>query len=307
MHWAKNVIYYKKNWKMGVFPVSVDKLQEKIRKLKNPSVVIFAPEQVHIPPAFREEEGALGRYCKALLTALKGTVPAVRFSLGAFSLLGPEGTALLMELLAFAKRQEYYVLLDAPEALSAQASQAAARRLLDPEGPWTFDALVVSAYIGSDGLRPYVQALPDSGKAVFAVVRTANRTAPEIQDLLTGTRLVHTALADTVGRMGEPLPGRCGYSQVAAVAAASSPDSLRTLRAKYKGLFLLLDGYDYPNANAKNCSYAFDRLGHGAAACAGESITAAWAEEGAEGDPVELAILAAERMKKNLTRYVTVL
>ena len=102
--------------------------------------------------------------------------------------------------------------------------------------------------------------------------------------------------------------GKCGYSQVGALAAASAADSLRSLREKYKRMFLLLDGYDYPNANAKNCRFAFDRLGHGAAACAGISITAAWKEAQTDGtDFVEQSLAAAERMKKNLTRYTTVL
>lgn len=287
--------------------MSIDRLQERIRKLKNPSVLLIEPGDTQIPPDRRQNEDGYGAYCKDLLTALKDLVPAVRFSFGAFSLMGAQGLAQLSELMQFAKAQGYFCLLDAPEALSAQSAQSAAARLLSPESPWPCDALVVSAFIGSDALRPYVQALPDSDKAIFVVLRTANRTAPEVQDLLTGGRLVHTAMADIINRMGDPLPGRSGYSLVAAVASATSADSLRSLRTKYKGLFLLLDGYDYPNANAKNCSFAFDRLGHGAAACAGSSIVAAWAEEGAEGNPVDLAIRAAERMKKNLTRYVTIL
>jgi len=73
-------------------------------------------------------------------------------------------------------------------------------------------------------------------------------------------------------------------------------------------MFLMIDGFDYSGANAKNCSYAFDKLGHGAIACAGGMITAAWKEEkAAEEDAVVLAAQAAERMKKNLTRYVTIL
>ena len=87
---------------------------------------------------------------------------------------------------------------------------------------------------------------------------------------------------------------------------ASNANSLKTLRGKYKSLFLLLDGYDYPNANAKNCSFAFDALGHGAAACAGVSIAGAW-QTTEEEDPLAAALEAAERMRKNLTRYITVL
>ena len=145
-------------------------------------------------------------------------------------------------------------------------------------------------------------------KDLFVVVRTANRSAPELQDLLTGSRLVHLAAADIVKRFAEPMIAKCGYSNVAAVAAASSADSLRTLREKYKSIFMLLDGYDYPNANAKNCSAAFDKLGHGAAACAGTSVTAAWLDAPGEAQEyVSLAVEAAQRMKKNLTRYIVLL
>ena len=291
--------------------MSIDKLQEKIRKTKNPSVVDFGILPAHIPPHLLEEEGnfvaAYRRFCRELLLGLKDTVPAVRFSLGAFSLLGALGVDQLTDILHYAKELGYYVLLDGPEALSQQAAASAAEALLTTDA-FSCDGVIVSAYIGSDAVRPYVKLLKQSGKSLFVVTRTANKTAPEVQDLLTGSRLVHTAVADLAGRLGEPLMGKCGYSQVAAVGAASSADSLRAMRAKQKCLFLLLDGYDYPNANAKNCSFAFDNLGHGAVACAGSTVTAAWYHEELDSrEYVSWATQAAERMKKNLTRYVTVL
>ena len=145
-------------------------------------------------------------------------------------------------------------------------------------------------------------------KDLFVVLRTANKSAAELQDLLTGSRLVHMAAADIVYRQCEPLVGRSGYSRIAAVGPASVADVLKKLRARYKSLFLLLDGYDYPNANAKNCSFAFDKLGHGAIACSGAGITCAWIADEANGEEyVRCAVEAAERMKKNLLRYITVL
>lgn len=291
--------------------MSIDKLQEKIRKMKNPLAVDFGVLPVHIPPYILEASGnfltAYQQFCKALLEGLKSTVPAVRFDFGMFALQGGEGLEVLEDLLKCAKACGYYVLLDGIDALSAQSVDRAARLLLVQECRWYFDGLIVTAYIGSDGIRPYAEKLKDSGKDLFVVARTANRTAPETQDLLTGSRLAHIAKTDIINRFAEPLIGRFGYSQIAVMAAASSADSLRTLRAKYKYLFLLLDGSDYPNANAKNCSFAFDKLGHGAVACVGLSVTAAWMEEKESSDYVACAVRAAERMKKNLTRYVTVL
>lgn len=288
--------------------MSVDKLQEKIRKVKNPSVLDMTVYQKQLPPYLMEAEGsfpaAYARFCRDLLLGLKGTVPAVRFSFSFFALMGAAGLELLPKLLTNAGDLGYYVLLDGVEALSAQSAENGAKLL----SQMPCDGIIVSAYIGSDALKPYVKQLKETGKSLFVVLRTANKTATELQDLMTGSRLVYMVGAHMANHLGEPYVGRCGYSQVGGLAAASSADCLRQIRSKYPKLFLLLDGYDYPNANAKNCSYAFDRLGHGAAACAGSSITAAWQEEGAEeNDYVACAVRAAERMKKNLTRYITVL
>ena len=290
--------------------MSIDAFQEKIRKTKNPSVLVIEAFSEWIPPHIFQATGSAAGACRhfytELLGALKGIVPAVRFGFGSFGLLGPDGLAVLSDLMKTAKEQGFYVLLDVPEQLSAQSAKNTAQVLEGADTPYPCDGVVFSFWLGSDILKAFLP-LVKKGKSLFPIVRTANKSAAEIQDLLTGARLVHTAAADIVSRQGEAAVGRCGYCQVGAVAAASAADSLRALRTKYNRLFLLLDGLDYPNANAKNCSFAFDKLGHGAAACGGSCIAAAWQEEGDGTDYLEKAVQGAERMKKNLTRYVTVL
>lgn len=287
--------------------MSVDSLQEKIRKKKNPSVVLIEAIPDWLPPHLVQQEGktsaALSRFCKELLEGLKGVVPAVRFGFGSFALLGKEGMEVLQQAMHVAKEQGYYVLMDIPELLTPASAEHAVAMVEQ----FACDGVVAGSYLGSDILSQ-LRKLCQRGMTVFAVCRTANRSAVELQDLLTGGRLVHTAAADVVWRYAEPVVGRCGYSQFGVVAAASSAQSIQTLRGKFPKLFFLLDGYDYANANAKNCSFAFDRLGHGAAACASSAVLAAWREAQTDGtDYVDQAVQAAERMKKNLTRYTTIL
>ncbi len=298
--------------KKGGNGMSIDRLQEKIRKLKNPSVINFDILPEHIPPQLRQEEGSFTRayqhFCLELLEGLRPIVPAVRFNFGAMSLLGADGQCVLAKLLDEAKSMGYYVILDVPEAVSLQRAKENARVLFDDGCLWNYDGLLVSSYIGADGIKPYVEGLKETGKDLFVILRTANKSAPGLQDLMTGSRLVHHAQADMVNLLGAPLVGKSGFSQVAGVGPASSAGALSALRSKYKSMFLLIDGYDYPNANAKNCSGAFDRFGHGAMACAGNSVVAAWLLDDLDPrDYVMGAQEAAVRMKKNLTRYVTIL
>ena len=288
--------------------MSVDILQEMIRKTKNPSMLELAIPLSDLPPQFAQDASGYGAFCRELMDGLKGTVPSVRVSFSAFAILGHDGLYQLSETLKSAAELGYYVCLDAPEILSPTAAKITAEAILGEGSIYPCDGLVISGYLGSDVIKPFLPYCKKEKKDIFVVARTANKSAPELQDLLAGTRLVHTAAADHVNRYGADTAGKSGYTRVGLLAAASSAESLRTLRTKYPKLFLLLDGFDYPNANAKNCSFAFDKFGHGAAACGGTGITAAWKKAESDGsDYLDHAKAAAERMRKNLTRYVTVL
>lgn len=288
--------------------MSVDILQEKIRKTKNPSMLELALPVSELPPQFARDASGYGAFCRELLEGLKGVLPAARVSFSAFALLGHDGLYQLSETLKRAGELGYYVCLDAPEILSPAMAKGVAEALLGEDSLYPCDGLVISGYLGSDVIKPFLPYTKKQQKDLFVVVRTANKSASELQDLLAGSRMVHAAAADHVNRYGADTAGKSGYTRVGLLAAASSAESLRTLRSKYPRLFLLLDGYDYPNSNAKNCSFAFDKFGHGAAACGGTGITCAWKQAESDGaDYLEHAKAAAERMKKNLTRYVTVL
>lgn len=283
--------------------MSIDKLQKKIRKLKNPTIVDLTMTEADIAPGvLSQEETFLPAYekaCASLMEALQEIIPAVRFDFAFFALQGAEGLAVLHRLLALAEKLELYVLLDGLDSARGEVAKKAME--------FPCDGLVLSPYMGSDTIKNYVENIEGSGKSLFVTLRSPNRSASEMQDLMTGSRLAHQAAADILKRLGEPVLGKCGYSQIAGIGAANAPDSLRTLRSKYSRLFLLIDGYDYSNANAKNCSLAFDQFGHGAVVCSGTGITAAWKEQTGEGDYIQSAVEAAQRMQKNILRYIAIL
>lgn len=287
--------------------MSVDKLQEKIRKLKSPVIVDLSMKLEHIPAMIREgktEKEAVAEYCSELLKGLKGVVPAVRFSFDHWALLN--GLEELSKLLKMAAAQGYYVLLEGPSTLTPWASERAAA-LLGEGSAWPCDGMIVSPYIGSDAMKHFLPYCKQ-GKSVFFAVRCPNRSASELQDLMTGSRLVYTAAAEQVDRMAQSYIGKSGYSQVAALTAGTNTNAVMGLRSKHKRLFLLVDGLDYPGGNGKICSYGFDKLGHGCAISAGPVITAAWsAEEVDAAEYLSLAVQAAERIRNNMARYITIL
>lgn len=288
--------------------MSMDGLQERIRKRKCALILDLTVLPGALPKDYGNAPFVEGycAYIRALLKGLKGIVPGVRFSVGFFSLLGGEGLAQLPSLTREAGELGYYVLLETPQLNSQALAEFTAQTLLGPESLYHCDGVQIPFYGGSDVLMPFLPYCEKEKKDVFVCVRTPNRSAPELQDLLTGSRLVHMAAANRVSRYAQGLQGKYGYARVGLLASAGAADSLRSLREKYPGLFLLADGLDYPSANLKNVSLAFDKLGRGAAYCAGEMVTLAWRQK-PDMDPVEAALAEVQRQQKGLGRYLTFL
>lgn len=285
--------------------MSVDVLQDKIRKMKNPSMVELTLLPSQLPVCVREAGDELTAYtvfCREMLAALKGIVPAVRFSYDHFALLG--GLDKLQELLEAAGESGYYVALDGPQTMNVLTAELAAEKLM----ALRFDALILSPYTGSDAIKPFMDCCKNQQKALFFAVRTANKSASELQDLRTGSRHVYAAAADILSRFSAEVQQRSGYSNIGVLASCGSAASLTELRSKYSRLYILADGLDTSSGNAKNASFAFDRLGRGAVVCAGTGITCAWYDAQTDGtDYVEQAVQAAQRMQKNLTRYLQII
>ena len=292
--------------------MAVDMLQEKIRKLKNPTVLELCLDPQEIPSDYTKEEGdpveGYTAYALGLLNKLKELVPAVWVNFASFALYGPEGLTALKKLLQQAKKLGYYALVEAPQVISPRMAARTAELLLGQGSAYPCDGIILGGYSGSDVIKPFLPFCQEGKKDIYLVVRTGNKSAPELQDLLAGGRLVHAAAADHVNRFGADTMGKFGYTRVGILAGASSAESLKNLRKKYPKLFFLIEGVDYPNANAKNCAQGFDKFGHGAAVISGSAITGAWKQEETDNpDALACAEAAALRLRKNLNRYVTIL
>lgn len=306
--------------------MSIDVLQQKIRKLKNPTMLCLCPYYDQLPLFIREDAraqhgdtpaavGAAFRvFCFGILDALASVVPAVSVETACFTAYGADGTAAMQDVLAYAKEKEFYVLLDtmrcdiAPNA--EVLSEACFGGITIGENrftPYPCDGVLLSSYLGSDAVKPFTRFCAE-GKNVFLLAHSSNKSAREVQDLLSGDRVVYTAMADLVMRWSTDLFGKNGYSEIGAVVGATFPQTLKLLREKYDRLFFLVPGYGAQGGTAKNVQFAFDRFGHGAIVTASRSILCAWQKAGSDGtDYLTHAVAAAEKMKKEIARYVTVL
>lgn len=307
--------------------MSVDALQERIRKLKNPVMLGLDPYLPILPPHIvREAFEAHGqtiaaaaeayyRFCTELLDRFADLIPAVKLQSACFEALGADGIAQMQRISRYAKEKGYYVLIDSMRGDVGNVAEIYAQAMFGTvsigetsHSLYACDGLTVNGYLGSDGIKPFLPYCKKDGKNLFLLLKTSNKSSREVQDLLSGDRVVYTAMADLAKRWSEGMFGKYGYSEICAVVGATFPQTLKLLREKYDRLFFLVPGYGAQGGTAKNAAFAFDRFGHGAIVTASRSILCAWQKTESDGtDYLEHAEAAVLKMKSDLAKHVTVL
>jgi len=306
--------------------MGIDILQDKIRKTKNPTMVGIDPILPLIPEYIRRQAyGEFGETLKGaaeayrifsfgILDALQGTVPAIKIQTGCFQALGFEGVAVLEKVIAYARELDYYVLMDTMRGDIDCTAEALADSYfggVQVEGntflPYPCDAVMINSYLGSDGIMPFTRFCAQ-GKNVFLLAKTSNKSSREVQDMLSGDRIVFQVIMDLAMRWSTDIFGRFGYSEIGVTVSGRHPQILKEMRRIYDRLFFLVPGYGAQGANARDVQYAFDRFGYGAAVCAGRSILYAYKKTGDDGREYQkLALREAETMRERISDFVTIL
>lgn len=224
--------------------MSVQKLQELIRKAKTPLALGLTPRPERLPEKLMANfedmfgPGPMAR-CEALryhacqsMDAAAGKLSAVVIDAEGYLCCGPMGGDVLYNLISAARAKGFYVIADCrttrPELwLTAE------------NGP---DGVTVLPYVGEDCVYR------GGDKSVFAVVRSGNESGGEVQNLIAGDRPLYVALAQQMARHGAGLCVETGYSL-----------DIRQVRRRCEEAFLLL-----PHCDGENAADAFDEYGHGA-------------------------------------------
>ena len=305
--------------------MSFDVLQKKIREMKNPTVAGLDARLEYVPPFM--VESALSKYGQTrkaaaeaiyqfncgLMDALSDIVPAVKPQSAYYELLGWEGMELLERTICYAKEKGFFVIADIKRGDIGATASAYAQAWLgksiigETELPgFNADCVTVNGYMGSDAIKPFIQQAEQEDKCLFALVRTSNPSAVELQDMMAGDRMVYDVMAELVDRWGKTTSaGEMGYNRVGAVVGATYPSDLRKLRKALPHTFFLVPGYGAQGGTAEDVRPAFDQYGRGAIINASRSIMCAWKKRGGSGEDYAQAAREAALDMRSALQAVT--
>jgi orotidine-5'-phosphate decarboxylase len=214
---------------------------------------------------------------------------AVKPQLACFERLGAPGWGALTEVCAAAREAGLLVLADGKRGdvpvTAAAYAQALVGETPTPWGPVAglgADAFTANPLLGLDALEPLVAAAAEAGAGVFALVRTSNPGAADVQDLPAPEAPLHERLAQLVDGLSERLLGSGGLSGMGAVIGATEPEHIARMRELMPRSIFLIPGVGAQGGRPELLGAAF-----GAGPAAG--IVAASRSIAGDSDPAAAA------------------
>lgn len=236
---------------------------------------------------------AVVAHCRELIERAGPACVAVKPQLACFERLGAPGWAALAEVCALARAAGLLVIADGKRGdvpvTAAAYAQALVGETPTPWGPVPglgADALTANPLLGLDALEPLVAAAEAAGAGVFALVRTSNPGAADVEDVPAPRRPLHERLAELVDGLAPRLLGKVGLSGMGAVVGATEPRHIGRLRELMPRALFLVPGVGAQGGRPELLGAAF---------AAGPASAVVPVSRGIAADPDPAA--AAERLR----------
>lgn len=302
-----------------------DRLAHMIKQKKNPSILGLDPRLEYIPDSIKNKHfdknnitekaaaDSIVEFNKRLIDVLYDIIPAIKPQLAYYEMYGVEGIRAFQETVRYAKEKELLIIADGKRNDIGSTAQAYATAYLSKTNVngkeievFGADALTVNAYLGIDGIKPFIGECENNKKGIFVLVKTSNPSSGQLQDLkLNDGRTIYEAMADLVNQWGNTTVGQCGYSSIGAVVGATYPRQLEEMRKRMPQAWILVPGYGAQGGTAKDVAKAFDKDGMGAIVNASRSLMCAynlesWKNKYTKEDFEGAARVEAERMRDDI-------
>ncbi len=300
----------------------ISKLIDRIVNTGAPIVVGLDPKLDFVPEEMKkkcfEEKGenlegaaeAFWQFNKEIIDHIYDIVPAVKPQIAMYEELGIPGLITFKKTVEYCKEKGLIVIGDIKRGDIGSTSQSYAVGHLGSVtiGGKTFkgfdeDFATVNPYLGSDGVKPFIDICNKEDKGIFVLVKTSNPSSGEFQDRLIDGRPLYEHVGEQVEKWGlESMDG--SYSNVGAVVGATYPEMGKVLRDIMPHAYILVPGYGAQGGKGKDLVHFFNKDGLGAIVNSSRGIIAAWKNEAykefSDGRVGEAARAAALDMKADI-------
>ena len=228
---------------------------------------------------------AIWQYNKGIVDATCDLIPAVKPQIAMYEQFGIPGLIAYKKTVEYCKAKDLVVIGDIKRGDIGSTSAAYAVGHLGQVqvgskkyAGFDEDFATVNPYLGSDGVKPFMDVCKEEKKGIFVLVKTSNPSSGEFQDRVIDGRPLYELVGEKVAQWGDELMGD-GYSYVGAVVGATYPEMGKVLRKIMPKTFILVPGYGAQGGKGADLVHFFNEDGLGAIVNSSRGIIAAYKQE----------------------------
>ena len=223
----------------------IDRLYESVQK--NGHVCVGLDTSIeHIPVDIKKKHtnvsDVIFEFNRRIIDSTLDVAACFKVQIAYYEAYGIDGLIAYKKTLEYIRNKGILVIADIKRGDISKTAEMYAKAHF--KGDFESDFITLNPYMGMDSMEPYLKYVKNNEKGIFALLRTSNEGAKDIQyiEAANGKKIYNIA-SGKIQSLAKKYMGKCGYSSIGGVVGCTHIEEGIEIRKSLNNMFFLIPGY----------------------------------------------------------------
>lgn len=223
----------------------IDKLYESVQKNGHVCVGLDTSLE-YIPDDIKKRyisvSDVMFEFNRRIIDSTLDVAACFKVQIAYYEAYGIEGLIAYKKTLEYIRKKGILVIADIKRGDISKTAEMYAKAHF--EGDFESDFITLNPYMGMDSIEPYLKYVKNNEKGIFALLRTSNEGAKDIQYIeASNGKKIYNIASSKIQSLANDCMGECGYSSIGGVVGCTHIEEGIEIRKSLSNMFFLIPGY----------------------------------------------------------------
>ncbi|MGF7060366.1 orotidine-5'-phosphate decarboxylase [Brassicibacter mesophilus] len=223
----------------------IDKLYESVQKNGHVCVGLdtsleYIPDE--IMKKYTNVSDVIFEFNRRIIDSTLDVAACFKVQIAYYEAYGIEGLIAYKKTLEYIRKKGILVIADIKRGDISKTAEMYAKAHF--EGDFESDFITLNPYMGMDSIEPYLKYAKNNEKGIFALLRTSNEGAKDIQYIeASNGKKIYNIASSKIQSLANEYMGKYGYSSIGGVVGCTHIEEGIEIRKSLNNMFFLIPGY----------------------------------------------------------------